>query len=64
MTYLKEKDVFTVEGVLTPEEAQRIVDAAELRGFENQGSRGPAFGEVHVANALSARLTVPKLEAR
>lgn len=46
VTRLKETDVFTVEGVLTLEEAQRIVEAAEAIGFEHQSSRGPAFGEV------------------
>lgn len=48
MRHLKETDVFTVDGVLTVEEAERIVEAAESTGFEHQSSRGPAFGEVHI----------------
>lgn len=43
--YFKENDIFTLDGVLTAEEAQRLIEAAESRGFEYQGSRGPAFGE-------------------
>lgn len=35
-----------VQGVLTPSEASRLIQAAETRGFEHQGSRGAAFGEV------------------
>ncbi|BDA40651.1 hypothetical protein COCOBI_01-3040 [Coccomyxa sp. Obi] len=45
VNYLKEKDIFTLDGVLTADEAQRLIEAAESRGFEHQGSRGPAFGE-------------------
>jgi len=44
--YVKETDVFTVDDVLTREEARKIIEAAELQGFEHQSSRGPAFGEV------------------
>lgn len=36
-----------VPGVLTPQEAQKFIDAAEGQGFEHQGSRGPAFGEAY-----------------
>ena len=39
-------DVFTVEGVLTTSEAQRVIDFAEREGFKHQSSRGPAHGEV------------------
>lgn len=37
--------MFTVEGVLTLQEAQGFIDAAEALGFSQQGSRGSAFGE-------------------
>ena len=50
ITYLKEEDIITVDGVLTAQEAQRLIQAAESRGFEHQGSRGPAFGEVCLLN--------------
>ena len=35
-----------VQGVLSASEAKAIVAAAERVGFEHQGSRGPAHGEV------------------
>ena len=35
-----------VDGVLTEAEAARFVETAERNGFEHQGSRGAAFGEV------------------
>jgi hypothetical protein len=34
-----------VPGVLTTQEAQQLINAAETAGFEHQSSRGPAFGE-------------------
>jgi hypothetical protein len=34
-----------VRNVLSPQESQWLIDAAEALGFEHQGSRGPAFGE-------------------
>lgn len=53
VSYLKGKDIFTIDGVLTVEEAQRLVEAAESRSFEHQGSRGPAFGEVRFLTCCS-----------
>lgn len=34
-----------VAGVLTVQEAQRFIDAAESLGFQHQSSRGAAYGE-------------------
>lgn len=34
-----------VPGVLSIQEAQQLINAAESAGFEHQSSRGPAFGE-------------------
>ena len=41
---------FQVDGVLTTAEAARFVETAERNGFEHQGSRGAAFGEVSVTD--------------
>ena len=38
--------VFLVRGVLSATEAGAIVAAAEAIGFKQQGSKGPAHGEV------------------
>ena len=35
-----------VKGVLSASEAKAVVAAAERIGFEHQGSKGPANGEV------------------
>lgn len=37
--------MLVVPGVLSVQEAQQLIDAAEACGFEHQSSRGPAFGE-------------------
>ncbi|WIA33534.1 hypothetical protein OEZ86_006658 [Tetradesmus obliquus] len=39
-----------VPGVLSPQEAQQFIDAAEGLGFEHQGSRGAAYGEAYRDN--------------
>ena len=39
--------IILIPGVLSAWEAESIVAAAERIGFEHQGSRGPAHGEVH-----------------
>jgi hypothetical protein len=46
-------DLFTVRGVLSEAECLRFVEAAELRGFQQQGSRGPKYGEVRLSGGLS-----------
>ena len=43
---LKGLEVFLLDGVLTPAEAERLIAYAEGKGFEHQSSRGPAHGEV------------------
>lgn len=43
---LKDLDIFVVDKVVTKGEADQIVKAAEAKGFQHQGSRGPAHGEV------------------
>ncbi|KAI8466115.1 MAG: oxidoreductase [Monoraphidium minutum] len=42
--------LFTVAGVLTLEESQSFIDAAERAGFQHQGSRGAAYGEAYRDN--------------
>lgn len=37
--------MLVVPGVLSIQEAQQLINAAEACGFEHQSSRGPAFGE-------------------
>lgn len=46
-------DLFTVRGVLSDAECLRFVEAAESRGFQQQGSRGPKYGEVPLSGGLS-----------
>lgn len=43
---LSEQAILLVQGVLSASEAKAVVAAAERIGFEHQGSRGPAHGEV------------------
>lgn len=43
---LSAEAIILVQGVLLASEAKAIVAAAERIGFEHQGSKGPAHGEV------------------
>ena len=46
--------IFLVRGVLSAAEAGAIVAAAEAIGFKQQGSKGPAHGEVRSSRIYPA----------
>lgn len=50
-------DMLLVRGCLTEAEARRWVETAESMGFQHQGSRGPAYGEVRGALGQEAAYT-------
>lgn len=54
-----------MEGCLTPDEASKFIKAAESIGFQHQGSRGAAYGEVSSVentNSLRPRLYILELK--
>ncbi|KAE8724024.1 putative Peroxidase [Hibiscus syriacus] len=50
ITRLKDHDLFTVKNFFSPAESKAFIKAAELAGFEHQGSLGPAKGEAYRDN--------------
>ena len=45
---------FKMEGCLSLEEAQKFISNAESIGFQHQGSRGAAYGEVRINFCLTS----------